>query len=87
MSKVEKFFQVSVMFFLILIAGVTLGYAWRMSHEPSATISVRTIHLGDLSLWIGKKKEFFLLVDDNTQLHFLPLRKAQYEMAVRREKR
>lgn len=87
MSKGEKIFQVSVIIFMILVAGMILGYAWRMAHEPTATLRVNTIYLGDLSMEIGKGKEFWLPVDNDTMLHFLPLRKAQYEMAIRREKR
>ena len=86
MSKGEKFFQVAVMVSLVLLIGVIFGYGWRMYHEP-LEIPAGIIYLPDLSHEIGKGKEFWLLVDDDCMLHFLPLRKAQYEMAIRREKR
>jgi uncharacterized oligopeptide transporter (OPT) family protein len=88
MSRGEKIFQTTIMVFLIFLFGTIAGYAWRMVHDnKKPVLGVGTIHLGDLSMEIGKGKEFWLPVDDNYMLHFLPLRKAQYEMAIRREKR
>jgi hypothetical protein len=84
-SWLDKF----ILVVCLLILGTGLGYGWRMHHEfqdnrisPDGVICIR-----DLSMEIGKKKEFYLYVDKYTMLHFLPLKKAQYEMAVRREER
>lgn len=75
----------------LLVLGAGLGYGWRMHHEyqetkhridPEGWVNIR-----DLSMEIGKKQDFYLYVDSNTMLHFMPLRKARFEMAVRREER
>lgn len=75
----------------LLIFGVGLGYGWRMHHEYQS-MKQRVdpdgwINLRDLSYEISKGKDFYLYVDDSTMLHFMPLRKARFEMAVRREER
>jgi hypothetical protein len=84
-SLLDKFVLVTC----LLIFGTGLGYGWRMHHEFQDTRidPEGTIYIRDLSMEIGKKKEFYLYVDKYTMLHFLPLRKAKYEMAVRREER
>ena len=69
-----------------LVFGTIGGYGWRMHHETKAP-APSLIYIADLSMEIGKGHEFWLPVDGNETLHFLPLRGARFEMAVRREAR
>jgi hypothetical protein len=74
--------------FCCFVIGISAGYGWRMYHEslskPLPTINA--LYIPDLDREISKGKEFWLQVDKETQLHFFPLRKASYDMAIRREK-
>jgi hypothetical protein len=82
---------VFVVFFLIM--GTGPGYAWRMVHErnPSPAHYVmmppESLTIADLSHEIGKGREFWIPVNDETMLHFLPLKGARFQMAIRHEPR
>ena len=71
----------------LILIGVMLGYGWRMHHETKAQKYDTRITAADLSMEIGKKKEFFLYADNDNMLHFVPLRGARYQAAVRIEAR
>jgi len=70
-----------------LVLGIAGGYGWRMYHDNLKPPQPASIYLADLSLEISKGSEFWLPTSDTEMLHFLPLRGACYEMAVRRELR
>jgi len=71
-----------------LVLGCMGGYGWCLYHKSlDKPIEANSIYIADLALEISNGNEFFLPADDKTILHFLPLRGAYYEMAVRREKR
>jgi len=79
-----------VMFLVLLGAG--LGYAWRMHHESIAAehyvmMPPNSLTVADLSHEISKGLEFWLPVNGETMLHFLPLSRARFQMAIRHEPR
>lgn len=78
--------DMAVVIVCLMIVFTGLGYFWCFSQKPFS-VPTNMICIADLSMEISKGKEFWLPVDNDNMLHFLPLRKAQYEMAIRREKR
>ena len=82
-----KRFELIVLLFLVFVSGTACGYGWRMYHDNLKPPGPASIYLADLSMEISKGHEFWLSTNDTEMLHFLPLRGAKYEMAIRRELR
>jgi hypothetical protein len=88
-----KWHDKALVLFFVLLIGVGFGYGWRMHHESIAAPSdyllmpPNSLTISELSYEIGKGYEFWLPVNNDTMLHFLPLKNAVYEMAIRREPR